>query len=229
MKGEERVNPIRIAVIDDHPLYRHGVVSTLNSDPGMEVVAEGASAMEALTIVESTLPDLVLLDVGMPGGGLSCAATIAERFPVTKTIMLTVSEDEEDVLQAFRAGTRAYVLKGVSGGDLAEIARAVHSGDVYVTPTLASRVLAEMTDTDSNAVSPSGIDTLTERERQILERVASGDSNKEIAYYLSISEKTVKHYMTNIMQKLHARNRVEAAILAHDAGLGEIPSSGNHT
>jgi DNA-binding NarL/FixJ family response regulator len=118
------------------------------------------------------------------------------------------------------------VLKGVSGSDLVDIVRSVQAGEVYITPSLASRVLAEMTLPDADTSSPSGINALSTRERQILERVASGDSNKEIAYDLGIKEKTVKHYMTNIMQKLHTRNRVEAAIIAHDAGLGKgDPSS----
>jgi two-component system, NarL family, nitrate/nitrite response regulator NarL len=220
--GDMNDDQIRIGVVDDHPLYREGVVTTLRSQSDMNVVAEGASSKEAMEIAENMLPDILLLDVRMPGSGLSCAAAIAAKFPVTKIIMLTVSEDDEDVLEAFRVGVSAYVLKGVSGGDLANIVRSIHNGEVYITPTLASRVLAEMTGTDAKAAAPSGIDSLTERERQILERVACGDSNKEVAYGLEISEKTVKHYMTNIMQKLHARNRVEAAILAHDAGLGSV-------
>jgi len=216
---------VRVAVVDDHPLYRDGVVSTLNGQPDLEVVAQGASSVDALAIAEQLLPDVLLLDVRMPGGGLSCAEMVSDRVPVTKIVMLTVSEDEEDVLEAFRVGVRAYVLKGVAGGELADIVRDVHSGEVYVTPTLASRVLVEMTGVEQKAAKRHRIDTLTSREHQILERVASGDLNKEIAYDLGISEKTVKHYMTNIMQKLHARNRVEAAILAHDAGLGDLASS----
>jgi DNA-binding NarL/FixJ family response regulator len=217
----EQQKSIRVAVVDDHPLYREGVVSTLKAQPDIKIVGEGASLQEALSIMENTLPDVLLLDVRMPGGGLECARSVAENFPVTKIVMLTVSEDEEDVLKAFQVGARAYVLKGVAGGELLHVIRSVESGEVYVTPSLASRVLAEMTGIGAGDAEPTGIDALTKREREILERVATGDSNKEIAYDLNISEKTVKHYMTNIMQKLQARNRVEAAILAHDAGLGK--------
>ena len=218
--------PIRIAVVDDHPLYREGVVSIIDACEDMKVIAQGEDASDALRISESELPDIILLDITMPGTGLKAAANISSKCPVTKVVMLTVSEDEEDVLESFRAGARAYVLKGVSAQELVRIIRSVHGGDVYVTPALASQVLLEMSDGSSAKVS-TVIDTLSDRERQILERVATGDSNKEIAYELNISEKTVKHYMTNIMQKLHARNRVEAALLAHDAGLGGYQPKGS--
>lgn len=217
----EMKNPdkIRIAVVDDHPLYREGVVSTIESHPRMKVVDQGGNAAEAVKIAESMLPDIILLDITMPGTGLKAAAEISAKCPVTKVVMLTVSEDEEDVLEAFRVGARAYILKGVSGDDLTKILESVQSGEVYVTPALASQVLVEMSDGGPSREN-NLLNVLTEREKQILEYVASGDSNKEIAYELDISEKTVKHYMTNIMQKLHARNRVEAALLAYDAGLG---------
>ena len=211
---------IRIAVVDDHPLYREGVVSTIDTRSNMTVVAQGGDATDALNISKSMLPDIILLDIQMPGGGLNAAAEIAAACPVTKIVILTVSEDEEDVLKAFRVGAKAYVLKGVSAVDLTKILHSVNAGEVYVTPALASRVLSEMSE-GAGEKPDNLLGRLTEREHQILERVASGDSNKEIAFDLEISEKTVKHYMTNIMQKLHARNRVEAALYAHDVGLGD--------
>lgn len=217
--SELAVESLRIAVVDDHPLYREGVVSTINACPDMTVVAQGENALEALMISKSELPDIILLDIQMPGGGLSAAGEIADACPVTKIVILTVSEDEDDVLEAFRVGAKAYVLKGVSAEGLIDILRSVQSGEVYVTPGLASRVLIEMS-AGGQTKTRNLLDQLTEREGQILERVASGDANKEIAFNLGISEKTVKHYMTNIMQKLHARNRVEAALYAHDAGIG---------
>ncbi len=217
--SEIQVDPIRIAVIDDHPLYRQGVVSTLARESDMVVIGEGGSADDAVSICRDELPELVLLDVRMPGTGLAAAKEINKTCPATRIIMLTVSEDEEDVVEAFRVGARAYILKGVSAEELTKILRAVHGGDVSVPQALAARVLVEMS-TRSGDDAGGVIGALTDRERQILERVASGDANKEIGYDLKISEKTVKHYMTNILQKLHARNRVEAALLAHDAGLG---------
>lgn len=212
---------IRVAVFDDHPLYREGLVAAVNNSGTMQVIAEGASASAAQDACQRELPDIVILDVRMPGSGFEAAVAIARSCPATRIVMLTVSEDDEDVLKAFRVGARAYVLKGVAGDELLEILTSVSSGEVYVPQSLAARVLSDIGSDSGKLKGSRGlIDDLSERELQILERVASGDSNKEIAYELGISEKTVKHYMTNVLQKLHARNRVEAALMARDAGLG---------
>jgi two-component system, NarL family, nitrate/nitrite response regulator NarL len=165
-------------------------------------------------IAGEQLPDVILLDVSMPGGGLNAVRQIANAFPVVKIVMLTVSEEEDDVTAALRAGARAYVLKGVAARELVRILRAVAAGEVYVTPALASNLLVGLTGGAGSRQTSSPLDDLTERERQILELVAGGDSNKEIAYQLHLSEKTVKHHMTNILQKLQVRNRVEAALMA---------------
>lgn len=204
---------LHIAIIDDHPLFREGVAHILGAYPDVEVVAEGASADEAVHIAGEYLPDVMLLDLSMPGGGLVAVRQIAQNFPVVKTIVLTVSEEEDDVTSALHAGARAYVLKGVSGLELLDILRSVAVGEVYVTPALAANLLYGLGATHGqHAGSP--LDELTERERQIVELVAAGDSNKEIAAQLFLSEKTVKHHMTNILQKLQVRNRVEAALMA---------------
>jgi DNA-binding NarL/FixJ family response regulator len=203
---------IHVAVVDDHPLFREGVAHSLRTQPGIAVVAEGATAADALAIA-ADLPDVMLLDVSMPGSGIAALGQITAAYPVVKVIMLTVSEDEEDVTAALRSGARGYVLKGVAARELVSIVRSVAAGEVYVTPSLATSLLVELTSTaGKSAASP--LDDLTEREREILELVAGGDSNKEIASRLGLSEKTVKHHMTNILQKLQVRNRVEAALLA---------------
>lgn len=209
---------LQIAIIDDHPLFREGVAHTLGSQPGIDVVAEGASAADAVAIAAGQLPDIMLLDVSMPGGGVNAVREIAAAYPVVKVVMLTVSEDEEDVAAALRAGARAYVLKGVAARELVSILRAVAAGEVYVTPALAASLLFEMTGSAASRQPPNLLDELTEREYQVLERVAAGDSNKEIATQFQLSEKTIKHHMTNILQKLQVRNRVEAALLARDSG-----------
>jgi DNA-binding NarL/FixJ family response regulator len=211
---------LQIAIIDDHPLFREGVVHTLGVQPDIEVVGEGESAADALRIVAERMPDILLLDVSMPGGGLNAVRQISAAFPVVKVVMLTVSESEDDVTAALRAGARAYVLKGVASRELARIIRNVAAGEVYVTPSLAASLLYELTGGRGPNATPNPLDGLTERERQILERVAAGDSNKEIGAQLGVSEKTVKHHMTNILQKLQARNRVEAALMART---GELP------
>lgn len=209
---------IHVAIIDDHPLFRQGVAQTLNDAPDIEVVAEGTSAQDAVRLVSDLLPDILLLDIDIPGGGLNAAQALAARIPVTKIVMLTVSEEEEHLLAALKAGAKAYVLKGVSGRDLITILRGVWRGEVYITPALATSLLLEMTGTASGERSSANLlDDLTERERQILELVAGGLSNKEIGQRLQLTEKTVKHHMTNILQKLQVRNRVEAALLAQRA------------
>jgi DNA-binding NarL/FixJ family response regulator len=205
---------LQIAIVDDHPLFREGVAFILDQQPDLEVVAQGASAADAVAIASQRLPDLMLLDVSMPGGGLNAVREIATAYPVVKVVMLTVSENEDDVTAALRAGARAYVLKGVAARELVGILRSVAAGDVYVTPTLAASLLYELTGAPKGRLPADPLGDLTERERQILERVAGGDSNKEIATHLQISEKTVKHHMTNILQKLQVRNRVEAALMA---------------
>ncbi len=206
---------IHVVIVDDHPLFRDGVAQTLAASSDIEIVGQGASAEDAVRLTRDLLPDVLLLDITIPGGGLSAAQTIAAAYPVIKIVMLTASEDEDNLTSALRAGAKAYILKGVSARELVSIIRGVFAGEVYVTPGLATSLLMEMTRKPSGArPAISLLDELTERERQILELVAIGASNKEIGQKLYLSEKTVKHYMTNILQKLQVRNRVEAALMA---------------
>ena len=202
---------IRVLIADDHPLFREGVAHSLAAEPDMALVGQAASGEEALSLARDLLPDVLLLDIAMPGkGGLAAAAEIAAACPATKIVMLTVSEHEDDLLAAFKAGARGYVLKGVSASDLANVVRAVAGGEVYVSPSLAAGVLVEMT----RGRLPDPLNELTEREREILQLVAQGLTNREIGERLHLAEKTVKHYMTNVLGKLHVRSRVEAALLA---------------
>ena len=215
MAVEKKNDRIRVAIIDDHPLFREGVVCTMRSSKFLEVVAEGECADDAVRIVKDELPDIVLLDISMPGCGIEAARTIARVCPVVKTIMLTVSETEEHVGQALAAGAQGYILKGTSGSELINSMRAISRGESYVSPGLAARLLT--VNRPSQAASHENdlpaLPKLTKREESILDLVARGLPNKEIAKNLSISDKTVKHYMTSIMQKLHVRNRVEAVLV----------------
>ena len=202
---------IRILVVDDHPLFREGVVHSLAAQPDLAVVGQAASGEEALRLAQELLPDVVLLDIAMPGwGGLATAEKLATACPATKVVMLTVAEDEDKLLAAFSAGARGYVLKGVSARDLASVVRSVEQGEVYVSPSLAAGILVALT--HGRPVDPLG--ELTERERDILKLVGQGLTNREIGEHVHLSEKTIKHYITNILQKLQVRSRVEAALLA---------------
>jgi DNA-binding NarL/FixJ family response regulator len=206
---------IRVIVADDHPLFRERVVRSLAASGELEVVGQASDAASALRLAQQQLPDIALLDVTMPGGGIRAASDIATAVPVTKIVMLTVSEDEDDLLAAMKAGARGYSLKGVSAEELIQVIRSVHAGDVYVAPSLAWGVLREM----SKPRTADPLADLTAREHEVLELLGQGLSNQEIAHRLELAEKTVKHYMTNILGKLQVRSRVEAALLAQRVGL----------
>jgi len=204
---------IRVGVADDHPLFRAGVVMTLRDEADIAVIGEASDAESALELARGELPDVMILDIAMPGGGLVAARQIAAACPATRIIMLTVSEDEDDLLAAVKAGASGYVLKGAGSGELLGIIRSVHGGEVYVAPALAWGMLREL---QTPRTSP--FDELTEREREVLELVAEGLSNQEVGERLGLAEKTIKHYMTNILGKLQVRSRVEAALLVARQG-----------
>lgn len=207
-------NNIRIVIVDDHPLFREGVAQTLSSSPDLEVIAEGQNSEDAIRLAQEYLPDIMLLDISMPGGGIETAKAIARVCPVVKIAMLTVSEREDDVMQSLSFGASGYILKGVGGKELIDIVNRIYQGESYITPQLAARMLTEIKTTPADKATPDIFADLTAREEQILESVSRGLSNKEIGNELNITEKTVKHYVTNVLQKLQVRNRVEAALLA---------------
>ena len=206
---------LRILVADDHPIYRDGVVTSLEETGEFRVVATASSAQEAIRLAEQKHPDIALLDLSMPGGGLSAVSAIVAANSAKHVAMLTVSEEDENVANALKLGAVAYILKGVSARELRSILKGVTRGEAHVSPALAAKVLTIMSKSDTNT-STSPLQSLTKREEDILKLVAKGQSNKEVANALDIQEKTVKHYMTIIMGKLDARNRVEAALIAHE-------------
>lgn len=208
--------PINILVVDDHPLFRQGVVSSLALDPEFKVVGETDSGESALELARKLLPNLVLLDVSMPGwGGIVTAEKIAMACPATVIVMLTGSDDKDKLLAALKAGARGYVLKGVSAKELASVVRSAMAGEVYVSPSIATEMLVSLT----QGHAPDPLQELTERERDILALIGNGLTNREIGERLFLSEKTIKHYVTNILQKLQVRSRVEAALLAKGHGV----------
>ncbi len=203
--------PIRIVIADDHPLFREGVFHSLAAEPDLAIVGQAETGEEALRLAIDLVPDVVLLDIGKPGcGGLATLEKLSQACPVTKVVMLTVYDDEDRWLAAFKAGARGYALKGVPPRDLANIVRLVAGGDVYISPKLAAGMLRELT--GEQPQDPLG--ALSEREREILSLVAEGMTNREIGERVHLAEKTVKNHMTNILGKLHVRSRVEAALLA---------------
>lgn len=204
-------DPIRILVIDDHPLFREAVARSLATEPDFAVIGQCGSGEEGLTLAQNLHPDLVMLDVSMPGiDGIETAARIAAALPATRIVMLTASENEDSLMAALKAGAHGYVLKGVSSLELRAIARRVANGEAYVTPVLAGKMLTEL----SRPSGQDGIEDLTRREAEVLDLLSQGLANKEIGERLHLAEKTIKHHISGILQKLHVRSRTEAAIMA---------------
>ena len=205
----------RVLVVDDHELFRRGVIGTLRATDDFVVEGEAASAGEALRLVRLLLPELVLLDLGLPDrSGLDVVSQMHRDCPVSRLVVLTVNEDEAALLRALREGASGYILKGVAAEELVRALRAVAAGEGYVSPKMAAHLLREM---DKQHDEPGPLDALSEREREVLEGIARGRTNREIADELHLTEKTVKHYVTNVLVKLQVRNRVEAALKAQRA------------
>jgi two-component system, NarL family, nitrate/nitrite response regulator NarL len=209
-----KIDTIRVAVVDDHPLMREGIVQSLSREPDIEIVAEGENAAQAISIATTLLPDVMLIDVNMPGGGLEALREIAATCPAVATIIITVREDEETVGNALAIGARGFMSKGVTGSSLAQTIRDINGGAVYITPSLAARLLTVNSKNQPDKAAHLG--GLNEREAQILRLIVKGMINKQIGAELGLREKTIKHYVTNILQKLHVRNRVEAALIGQD-------------
>ncbi|MGX7875938.1 response regulator [Mesorhizobium sp. ORM6] len=211
------IGTIRIAIVDDHPLFREGVTRSLSEIGGFEMVGEGATAQDAERIASTVQPDILLLDISMPGGGLAAVQGILADHPAQKIVMLTVSEANADVTAALNAGVRGYVLKGVGSRALADILRNVAAGESYLSPTLSARLLSDLQSLQpASGTVVDRLRQLTERQTEILRLVAEGLSNKEVALRLELQEKTVKHHMTGVLSKLNVRNRTEAALMMRE-------------
>lgn len=204
---------IRILIADDHPMFREGVVQSLASEKDFAIIGQASNGKNAIEMAKELLPDVLLLDITMPDqDGITITKKISAAFPVIQIIMLTASENEDDLMKALKAGARGYVLKGISANELAKVVRTIAGGGTYIYPEMANMLLFELSQPDP----PDPFSDLSERERKILNLVAKGLTNREIGEQIYLSEKTVKHYMTNILQKLHVRSRVEAALLAQE-------------
>ena len=208
---------IRVGVVDQHPLFRDGVILTLNAHADIEVVGQGTSAADAIRMARESEPDVIVLDMSLPDSTLNAIAAITEQHPRVRILILTVLADEEQVCAALKGGARGYLLKGTSGPELVRVIRVLNHGESYVAPGLAAKLLTRSGVSGANVAKPKDrLTDLTAREEQILLILGDGRSNKEIGDKLDLSEKTVKHHVTHILQKLQVRNRVEAALLASE-------------
>ncbi|HTP46814.1 MAG TPA: response regulator [Casimicrobiaceae bacterium] len=208
--------PLRIAVIDDHTLFRRGLISLLAREPGFAVVAEAADGFEGIKAVGATRPDVVLLDLNMPGiSGIDAIGAIRKEAPEAQVVMLTVSEDADDLLKALRNGASGYLLKNIDSEFLVAAIRRAADGDSVVSPEMTGKLVEQV----RAGTKPAPEDVLSAREREILAHLARGRSNKEIARALDVAESTVKIHVQHILRKLNLASRVQAAIWAVEHGV----------
>ncbi|MGI8968057.1 MAG: response regulator [Chloroflexota bacterium] len=205
---------IRVLVVDDHPIVREGLVALLEDEADFAVAGSAGSAEEALELIERLAPDVLLLDLELPGlNGVAAIPEFAQVSPATRILVFTAYDTDERVFGAIRAGARGYLLKGATSAEITQAVRAVHDGESYLEPRIAAKLVAEV----SAPRRFTGL--LTERERSVLRLVAAGLANKQIARSLSISERTVKFHVTSILRKLEADNRAQAVAVATQRGL----------
>lgn len=205
---------IRVLIADDHTILRQGLRLIVTEDPAFAVVGEAANGEEAVARALELAPDIVLMDVQMPGmNGIEAARCIRAALPQTRIVMLTVSDKDQDLFGALRAGAKGYLLKSATACEVLEALRRVYVGEAILPPGLAARVLDEF------AAPPKPTEPLTGRETEIIQLIAQGLGNKEIAAALSLSENTVKTHVRHILDKLQLRSRAEAAAYAVQAGL----------
>lgn len=214
--------PIRVLIADDHERFRRGLKMVLEAEDGIEVVAQAGTGVEAVERVEELAPDVVLMDVRMPvQNGIEATRVIRGAFPSTRIIMLTVSDDEDDLFDAVKAGANGYLLKEVSIEEVADAVRAVVQGQSLITPSMAAKLIAEF---GSLARRAEGVEarpsqSLTGRELEVLKRVAKGMGNEEIAAELGVTPPAVRNHVANILVKLQLRSRIEAALTAMEPRL----------
>jgi DNA-binding NarL/FixJ family response regulator len=211
---------IRVLIADDHPLFRDGMRGLLGSLPDMEVVGEASSGEQAIELARELQPDVILMDIQMPGiNGIEATREILHTSPRIGVLVVTMFEDDDSVFAAMRAGARGYLLKDSSGQEVGHAIRAVASGEAIFGPGVAQRLISFFS-APSPAVSRRAFPELTEREEEILFLVAQGKLNQEIAKELFVSLKTVRNHVSNIFLKLQVADRAQAVIRAREAGLG---------
>jgi DNA-binding NarL/FixJ family response regulator len=214
--------PLRVLIVDDHPTFRAGLRALLATDERLRVVAEASTGAGAITAVASSSPDVVLMDVQMPGvDGVEATRRIVDAAPHVAVVVLTMHEDDATVFAALRAGARGYLLKGASRAELLRAIHAAAAGEALFGPAIARRMMAYFGRPAPSAAPP--FPELTVREREILELIAAGRANADIADTLGIAPKTVRNHVSTVFAKLQVRDRAEAIVRAREAGLGEPP------
>lgn len=212
---------IRVLLVDDHAIVRLGLMTLIDDQPNMEVVGEAGTAAEAVRAAEALRPDVALMDIRMPGeGGIEAARQITARFPETKVVMLTSFADDELVVRAIQAGAVGYVLKQVGNEELLRAVAAAARGEALLDPSTTARLLSRVREAERKAEEDAFRD-LSDREMDVLAEVARGKTNAEIGRTLNLSEKTVRNYLSNILEKLHLSNRIELATYAVEHHLFE--------
>jgi DNA-binding NarL/FixJ family response regulator len=213
------MEPLRILIADDHPFFRHGICEFLKLTPAIDVVGEATSGEEAVTQAETLHPDVILMDVNMPGiNGIEATRRILRDLPHIRILVVTMFEDDSTVFAAMRAGARGYILKDAEKENILRAIQAVANGEAIFSPTIATRLI-DFFATQGSALPKEMFPSLTEREREILQLIARGRSNTDIARELSLSPKTVYNYVSNILSKLQVADRAQAIIRAREAGL----------
>jgi two-component system NarL family response regulator len=215
----ERPEPIRTLIVDDHALFRRGLEMVLDGEPDIELAGQASDGAEAVAKAGEILPDVVLMDVRMPrSNGIEACRAMKEVAPSAKIIILTISDEEEDLFEAIRAGASGYLLKDIPLDEVAETVRAVHGGQSLINPSMAAKLLTEFASLarrdEEERPQEVPAPRLTEREMQVLKLVARGMNNRDIAKELYISENTVKNHVRNILEKLQIHSRMEAVMVA---------------
>lgn len=209
------MEPIRVLLADDHALFRKGLASMLQDQPDFEVVAEAQDGQEALAKAKEVMPDVILMDIYMPGcDGLKCTQQIKEALPYIKIVMLTVSEEDQNLFSAIQSGAQGYLSKKIDPQELFEMLRGVVKGQAPISRATAAKILDEFARQIKQGREEDAGEQLSPREREVLQLLTKGSTNKEIAATLGISDNTVKNHLRNILDKLHLQNRVQAAAFA---------------
>jgi DNA-binding NarL/FixJ family response regulator len=218
--------PVRVAVVDDHAVFRQGLAALLDAAPGTEVVAEASDGHEAVEVVAATEPAVVLMDIQMPRmNGITATRQITDRHPDVAVVILTMLEDDDSLFAAMCAGARSYLLKGADKDDVLRTVGAAASGEARFGPAIARRITAFFQRADAQDLAVTPFPELTDREREVLNLIAAGHDNAAIASQLFIAGKTVSNHISNIFAKLQVADRSEAIVRAREAGLGGDPAS----